>query len=91
MITILTSYNFEIRSNCPNSLGLEYLPQVQYSLLPAVIPYGTIYKRNKYIVEHATRQVDNINSAREEVKNYLRKEWTVLRLFILTKPYGSNP
>ena len=68
MITILTSYNFEIRSNCPNSLGLEYLPQVQYSLLPAVIPYGTIYKRNKYIVEHATRQVDNINSAREEVK-----------------------
>jgi imidazolonepropionase-like amidohydrolase len=31
-------------------------------------PAGTIYKRNRYIVEHATRQVDDTGAAREEVK-----------------------
>jgi enamidase len=31
-------------------------------------PAGTIYKGNRYIVEHATRQVDDSSAAREEVK-----------------------
>ena len=35
---------------------------------PGGHPAGTIYKRNRYIVEHATRQVSNTTIAREEVK-----------------------
>lgn len=35
---------------------------------PGGHPAGTIYKRNRYIVEHATRQVSNTMGAREEVK-----------------------
>ena len=31
-------------------------------------PAGTIYKRSRYIVEHATRQVSDTKSAREEVR-----------------------
>ena len=31
-------------------------------------PAGTIYRRNRYIVEHATRQVGNPDTAREEVR-----------------------
>ena len=30
-------------------------------------PAGTIYKRNKYVIEHVTRQVDNVITAKEEV------------------------
>jgi len=35
---------------------------------PGGHPAGTIYKRNRYIVEHATRQVSDTESAREEVR-----------------------
>lgn len=35
---------------------------------PGGHPAGTIYKRNRYIVEHATRQVSDTRSAIEEVK-----------------------
>ena len=35
---------------------------------PGGHPAGTIYRRNRYIVEHATRQVDNTDTAKEEVK-----------------------
>ena len=35
---------------------------------PGGHPAGTIYKRNRYVVEHATRQVGNVNTARDEVK-----------------------
>jgi len=35
-------------------------------------PAGTIYKGNKYIVEHATRQVDDSDAAREEVKTLVK-------------------
>jgi len=35
---------------------------------PGGHPAGTIYKRNRYIVERATRQVSDAESAREEVK-----------------------
>jgi imidazolonepropionase-like amidohydrolase len=31
-------------------------------------PAGTIYKSNRYIIENATRQIADINSAREEVR-----------------------
>lgn len=31
-------------------------------------PAGTIYKGNRYIVEHATRQVNDVKSARKEVR-----------------------
>jgi len=31
-------------------------------------PAGTIYKRNRYIVEHATRQVEDRGTAREQVR-----------------------
>jgi len=34
---------------------------------PGGHPAGTIYKRNRYIVEHATRQVSDADTAREEV------------------------
>jgi imidazolonepropionase-like amidohydrolase len=35
---------------------------------PGGHPAGTIYKSNKYIIEHATRQVDNIKDAKGKVK-----------------------
>ena len=35
---------------------------------PGGHPAGTIYRRNRYIVEHATRQVDDSTRAREEVR-----------------------
>jgi len=35
---------------------------------PGGHPASTIYKRNRYIVEHATRQVGDTNAAREEAK-----------------------
>ena len=35
---------------------------------PGGHPAGTIYRRNRYIVEHATRQVDNTKAAMEEVR-----------------------
>jgi len=35
---------------------------------PGGHPAGTIYKRNRYIIEHATRQVSDPESAREEVR-----------------------
>lgn len=35
---------------------------------PSGHPASTIYKGNRYIVEHVTRQVEDTNSAREEVK-----------------------
>ncbi|UCB43183.1 MAG: amidohydrolase family protein [Dehalococcoidales bacterium] len=35
---------------------------------PGGHPAGTIYRRNRYIVEHATRQVDDAEVAREEVR-----------------------
>ena len=35
---------------------------------PGGHPAGTIYRRNRYIVEHATRQVDDPARAREEVR-----------------------
>lgn len=35
---------------------------------PGGHPAGTIYRRNRYIVEHATRQVSDTKAAREEVK-----------------------
>jgi enamidase len=31
-------------------------------------PAGTIYKGNRYIIENAVRQIDDVNDAREEVK-----------------------
>lgn len=35
---------------------------------PGGHPAGTIYKGNRYIIENATRQIADVNSAREEVK-----------------------
>jgi len=35
---------------------------------PGGHPAGTIYRRSRYIVEHATRQVNNTEAAKEEVK-----------------------
>jgi len=35
---------------------------------PGGHPAGTIYKRNRYVVERATRQVSDTNNARDEVK-----------------------
>ena len=35
---------------------------------PGGHPAGTIYKGNRYIVEHAVRQVADVNTARDEVK-----------------------
>jgi len=35
---------------------------------PGGHPAGTIYKGNRYIVEHAVRQVADVNTAREEVR-----------------------
>lgn len=35
---------------------------------PGGHPASTIYKGNRYIVEHVTRQVEDINSARQEVR-----------------------
>ena len=35
---------------------------------PGGHPAGTIYKSNRYVVEHATRQVDDPDEAREEVQ-----------------------
>ena len=35
---------------------------------PGGHPAGTIYRRNRYIVEHATRQVSDTGTARDEVK-----------------------
>lgn len=40
---------------------------------PGGHPAGTIYRRNRYIVEHATRQVSDTRSAKEEVEK-LAKE-----------------
>ena len=34
---------------------------------PGGHPAGTIYKGNRYIIENATRQIDNVRDAREEV------------------------
>ena len=35
---------------------------------PGGHPAGTIYRRNRYVVEHATRQVNDVSTARDEVK-----------------------
>ena len=35
---------------------------------PGGHPAGTIYKGNRYIIKNATRQISNINNAREEVR-----------------------
>jgi imidazolonepropionase-like amidohydrolase len=39
---------------------------------PGGHPAGTIYRGNRYIVEHAVRQIADVNTAREEVRKLVR-------------------
>ena len=51
---------------------------------PSGHPASTIYKGNRYIVEHVTRQVEDTNSAREEVKKLSEGGvgWIASRLYM---------
>ena len=59
---------------------------------PGGHPAGTIYKRNRYIVEHATRQVGDPETAREEVRKLveggvdcIKAVYTDIDVFDLTR------
>lgn len=46
---------------------------------PGGHPAGTIYKNNRYIVQHATRQVETVSAARTEVKRLVSGGVTVIK------------
>jgi imidazolonepropionase-like amidohydrolase len=65
---------------------------------PGGHPAGTIYKGNRYIIENATRQIEDVDSAREEVRDLSKAESIVSKLstqistpwILLTKSPGYH-